>query len=202
MAFAKQHFVDGSTLITAAWLNGIQEVVGAAAVCPEYDSTQVYAVGSLCSYNGNMYRCKTAITVAEMWNPAHWEATSLQTLLAEKENVILKILNVSVVSSAWSSWVYAPEEQTLHNDYPWRASITLTGVTAAMLPEVVFDYDAIKSGNFAPVATSGEDCLYIYASVKPVGTTKIQSIIFFGGDGEYDLDSDVVTDSEIDDLFT
>ena len=130
MAFTKQHFVDGSTLITAAWLNGIQEVVGAAAVCPEYDSTQVYAVGTLCSYNGNMYKCKTAITVAEAWNPSHWTATSLQTLLAEKENVILLFNNKSVAKSAWSSWVYSSGEQTLHDDYPWRATVSCSGATA------------------------------------------------------------------------
>lgn len=179
MAFTKQNFIDGSTLITAAWLNGIQEVVGAAAVVPEYDNTQVYGVGTLCSYNGNMYRCTTAITVAENWNPAHWESTSMSALLSEKENVILLFSNKTIASSAWSSWVYQSGEQTLHDAYPFRATVTCSGAKATMLPEVIFDYDALATGNLAPIANSGANCVYVYAHVKPTTTTKILNVLFY-----------------------
>lgn len=179
MAFTKQHFVDGSTLITAAWLNGIQEVVGAAAVVPEYDNAQVYAVGALCSYDGNMYRCITAITVAEDWNPAHWESTSITALLNEKENVILMFTNKTVATNAWGSWVYQSGEQTLHDAYPFRATVSCSGATATMLPEVTFDYDALATGNLAPIASSGANCVYIYAKTRPSATTKILNILLF-----------------------
>ena len=179
MAYTKVHFVNGSTLITAEFLNGIQEVVGAAAVVPEYDNSQVYAVGTLCSHNGNMYRCKTAITVAEEWNSAHWEATSFTTLLSEKENVILTKTNISVATNAWGSWVYQSGEQTLHDAYPYRASVSCSGATSAMIPEVVFDYDALTTGNLAPIATSGTNLVYIYAKAIPSAATKIISVFFY-----------------------
>lgn len=88
MAFFRQTFVDGTTVVTAAWLNGIQEVVGASAVAPEYDPTQVYAKGTLVSKDNVLYYSKQAIASPEAWTPAHWQATSLQDLLAGKADVM------------------------------------------------------------------------------------------------------------------
>lgn len=39
---------------------------------PEYSNNAIYAVGEYVFYNGNLYRCQTAITTAETWNDAHW----------------------------------------------------------------------------------------------------------------------------------
>lgn len=40
---------------------------------PAYSSLSTYAVGALCTYNGTIYVCKTAITTAEAWNASHWQ---------------------------------------------------------------------------------------------------------------------------------
>lgn len=84
MAFFKQTFIDGVTVVTAAWLNGIQEVVGAGAVAPEYSSDQVYSAGTLVSHDAQLYQNPNAITAPETWTPGHWTEVSLQSLLAEK----------------------------------------------------------------------------------------------------------------------
>ena len=42
-----------------------------------YDATSTYDVGDLCIYNDALYKCTTAITVAEAWTPAHWTQTSI-----------------------------------------------------------------------------------------------------------------------------
>ena len=42
-------------------------------IAEEYDSTLTYAVGDCVIYDKVLYKCKTAITVAEAWNSSHWE---------------------------------------------------------------------------------------------------------------------------------
>lgn len=84
MAFFKQNFIDRVTTVTAAWLNGIQEVVGAAAVAPEYSDEQVYSIGTLVSHDAQLYRCTTTIATPEPWTSGHWTATSLEGLLSQK----------------------------------------------------------------------------------------------------------------------
>lgn len=47
---------------------------------PVYSSSSTYAVGERVRYNYNTWVCKTAITTAESWTAAHWEALpDLQT---------------------------------------------------------------------------------------------------------------------------
>ena len=43
-----------------------------ADIAPTYSDTAVYPVGSYVYYNGDLYRCTTAITTAESWTAGHW----------------------------------------------------------------------------------------------------------------------------------
>lgn len=43
----------------------------------EYDDTATYNVNDYCVNNNILYRCTTAITTAESFNPAHWTATNI-----------------------------------------------------------------------------------------------------------------------------
>lgn len=51
----------------AAWLDDKANLPDA------YDPTHTYAVDDLCLYGEDVYKCKTAISTAEAWTPAHWE---------------------------------------------------------------------------------------------------------------------------------
>lgn len=93
MAFFKQTFIDGVTVVTAAWLNGIQEVVGAEAVAPEYSPNQTYAKDSLVAHDGKLYTNPNAIAAPEPWTAGHWTETSLQALLDSKANAFDTITN-------------------------------------------------------------------------------------------------------------
>lgn len=39
-----------------------------------YDSTATYAVGDICTYNGQLYKCNTAISTAEAFDVTKWDA--------------------------------------------------------------------------------------------------------------------------------
>ncbi len=41
-----------------------------------YSSEATYEVGSICSYNGVVYECTTAINEPEAFNPSHWKTTT------------------------------------------------------------------------------------------------------------------------------
>ena len=46
-------------------------------VADQYSSSATYNVGDYVIYNGQLYRCTTAITTAETWTAAHWTSTTL-----------------------------------------------------------------------------------------------------------------------------
>ena len=96
MAFFNQLFVDGVTVVTAAWLNGIQEVVGASAVAPEYNPESPYTRGTLVSHDSQLYRCTTTIATPEAWNSSHWQLVSLESLLNEKMDNTEAITNAQI----------------------------------------------------------------------------------------------------------
>lgn len=84
----------------------------------------------------------------------------------------LRFTDVTVpVSSFASNATYA--------DFPYRASVSLAGVTAGMVPEVVFGVADAMSGIFAPVAGSYNGGVYIYASEVPAASITIPVIILW-----------------------
>ena len=84
--------------------------------------------------------------------------------------VKLTFTNKSVAASAFTS-------NSTYADFPYRAAVALTGVTAAMVPEVFFGLTDAMSGNFAPVAESYAGGIYIYAAAKPSATVTIPTIL-------------------------
>lgn len=82
--------------------------------------------------------------------------------------------NTTVSSTAFSA-------DATYTAYPYRAAVTLTGVTATMLPEVVFDAEDAASGNYAPVATAYSGGVYIYSVAVPDSSVTIPSIVAWEG---------------------
>lgn len=85
MSWVKKVFTDFTTIIDAAFLNGLQDQIitdeetlaakaGQGSLAEAYSASSTYAVGDLCTHEGGLYQCTTAITTAEEWTAAHWEA--------------------------------------------------------------------------------------------------------------------------------
>lgn len=64
-----------------------------------------------------------------------------------------------------------------YEDFPYRASVSLSGVLASMTPEVIFDVADAMSGNLAPVSECYAGGVYIYAAEVPEAATTIPTII-------------------------
>lgn len=76
----------------------------------------------------------------------------------------------TVASSAWAS-------DSTYPDYPYRASVPLSGVTANHAPIVNFSNADSLSGKLSPVADSYAGGVYIYATEALAETVNIGSVI-------------------------
>lgn len=94
-----------------------------------------------------------------------------ENLNAQKKR--LTFTNTSVATSAW----VADETYT---DYPYRAAIPLTGVTAASFAEVVLSPTDAVSGAYAPVCETYAGGIYLYANAVPSAAMTIPAIVIWG----------------------
>lgn len=95
---------------------------------------------------------------------------TLSDLSIMPDDAILQFQNIAVLVDAWAS-------DNTYSDYPYKADITLTGATGDYVPTVTFGVQDATSGNFAPVAETGNGYVRIYAVEVPDGTVTIPSII-------------------------
>lgn len=99
--------------------------------------------------------------------------SDVETDLAAKQPKKLLFSNVSVSAASFvSDLTYA--------EYGYRAQIALTGVTASMVPEVIFGLDDAVSGIFAPIVESYSGGIYLYASEQPSSATTVPTIVCWG----------------------
>lgn len=49
-----------------------------------YSNTKTYAVDDYCIYNNTLYKCITAVTTAENFDPTKWQATNIATELESR----------------------------------------------------------------------------------------------------------------------
>ena len=66
---------------------------------------------------------------------------------------------------------------TTYEDYPYRAAVALSGVTAAYTPYVIFSEADAETGTFSRIASSYAGGVYIYASEAPTEAITIDDII-------------------------
>lgn len=88
--------------------------------------------------------------------------------------VKLQFTDVVVAKTAFAA-------DNTYGDYPYRASIMLTGVLSSMIPDVVLSVVDATSGNFAPVATCYDGGIYLYAVSAPDTAITIPTILCWRG---------------------
>lgn len=85
--------------------------------------------------------------------------------------------NASVSVSAWNT---ADASSSIYNaSFPYYANISISGVTADMVPEVIFDINDSMSGILAPIARTISGGVQIYASEIPENIITIPTVICF-----------------------
>lgn len=76
----QKYIVDDEFTTTSQWSNtAVYYATNRVYLdATTYSASSTYALGALSLYQGNVYRCSTAITVAEAWNAAHWTLIGAQ----------------------------------------------------------------------------------------------------------------------------
>lgn len=57
-----------------------------ANFAPAYDDTETYSVGDVCTYNGQLYKCTTAVSTAETFDPTKWDAIDVTDIAGSGTN--------------------------------------------------------------------------------------------------------------------
>lgn len=111
-----------------------------------------------------------AQSVSDVMEEANSSITALEADMTKKGNCeILTFTNKAVAVSAWAN-------DTTYPDYPFRAAISCSGVTANHIPDVILSTKDADSHNFAAVAVSAANVVYIYAVEKPTASLTIPTI--------------------------
>lgn len=84
--------------------------------------------------------------------------------------VKLKFTNTEIENTTFA-------QNATYQDYPYRATVPLTGVLASMTPEVIFSLADAVSGNYAPVAECYNGGVYLYAASMPDAVITIPTIL-------------------------
>ena len=86
----------------------------------------------------------------------------------------LAFYNTTVSASAFI-------DDTTYTDFPFRASVALTGVLESMIPDIMLALADATSGNFSPVCECYNGGVYLYAASVPDADITIPTIICWKG---------------------
>ena len=114
---------SGTRRVTYDTLKGAINQDSATNLAPAYSNAATYAVGDLCTYQGMLYSCNTAISTAEDWTAAHWTAVNVSAEISELESD----LENNTISPEWMSGKYISNSDGSEISY---ASWSCTGYIA------------------------------------------------------------------------
>ena len=112
------------------------------------------------------------------FNGTAWEAAGIEFPVANvngQTGSVSTRLIFSNTTVAKESFSLQPSPE--YASFPYAASISFEGVTPEMIPEIVFDGEDAAGGNFAPVASTSNGSITIYAAAKPSANIVIPTII-------------------------
>ena len=101
---------DVNALIQAA-ISGITGIsflkVGSYAALPAvYSNAQTYALNDFCIHDGGVYKCTTAISVAEEWNATHW------TYISNVYGTFFLVPNSGTAPNIYDEYIYTITDST------------------------------------------------------------------------------------------
>ena len=88
-------------------------------IAPMYDDTATYDVGDIVTYESNLYKCITAISTAETFDPTKWEATT-----ASED--ILTLQNVQGYDEYDETQTYAVGDYTIYNNIVYECTTAVS----------------------------------------------------------------------------
>lgn len=95
--------------------------------------------------------------------------------MALSGNITTRLFFEDVSASSWTE--LQPSAADYNSDFPWRGTLSCSGVTENMVPEVILPISLAMSGDFAPIAKTDTNKIYIYSSSEPTDTVTVKTAI-------------------------
>lgn len=132
-----------------ATVNGVEYEFDNPQIAAEYSASSTYAVGDYCTYQGQTYKCTTAITAAQAWTPANWSAVYVADEI-ETANQDLSEVETTLANKA---------ERAIPSQVGDFALLTETGglEDAGVSPSTYLDETLSISGKAADAKTVGDE---------------------------------------------
>ena len=150
------------------WVDRMAEFINRRLLTKENGTTELVTVSrseGVVSTEGDMFS-------AENMN-------GLEGRIYDAFNNVSKIYNnISVATTAWGTYTASlTNESDIVKDYPYKADVTLTGLTANHAVNVHFSPAQASDGVYAPYANSQSGKVRIYANAKPTSAITIPTIV-------------------------
>nr|DAS65341.1 MAG TPA: Head fiber protein [Bacteriophage sp.] len=94
---------SSSFLLSTDVLMKLLTLIESNNLVAEYDKTQVYNVGALCTYNGMLYKCKTQTTSGLAFNPNYWEPISVFDVIDGKGYQTASQVETTITSKGYQT---------------------------------------------------------------------------------------------------
>lgn len=115
-----------------------------AAIAPTYSSSALYAVGSYAWYDGDLYRCTTAITTAETWTASHWTITDIGGDIVHLRNVLSSKTGNLLPDYSADSWTSPTSVSITRNGY----ALIINGTKENAGAVTITDQFALGAGSY------------------------------------------------------
>lgn len=130
---------------------------GTENIAAEYDNTSTYAVDDYCIYDGQLYRCTTAITTAEAWTAAHWTMATVGGELTDLKGDIPQNVSDLTNDADYQTGLQVQAALTAYKnvyriDLPSFSSLPLTFSNS----KITADHEIINSVLGTPSAQTGD----------------------------------------------
>lgn len=119
-----------------------------------------WETGRMFSYEpGHIYRCRETSSGSGLYRWYDDMSDMFTAQIAAKQTKSLYFSDKSIASEDWTA-------DTTYTDYGYKCDITCAGVTASMLPTVMFAHAEAISGNYSPIAVAGTGIVTVYSKVN------------------------------------
>lgn len=173
LSLARVSIAAGTTAITASMITDERLDASVCGIVTEAVSVDTSMINSQVS----TMLTETTAQAKSVLDSINKELSDLEAGTAVELKKLI-FANTSIPAASW-------ESDSTYTDYPYRASVALSGVIATMIPDVVFPVAALSENDFAPVAECYNGGIYIWAASAPETAITIPTIICWrGGNAE------------------
>jgi len=122
------------------------------AIADAYDSEHgTYSVGDIVTYNGQRYKCITAVTAAEPFDADKWQGEDIQTVLDDINSDLADVVKTELIATSNANQTYAVQLTELFTAYSALSAAQKMHtklVTGSLTNDIVNQLDGVFTSEY------------------------------------------------------